>query len=92
MMEILTVVVERCELEPGSHIARKIVSVLGSERIELPKGECEEKRPDWGEYRPLVTFPAIERALRRRRRLGYLPQSETWRFHIVKNKPANMPE
>ena len=36
------------------------------ETIDLPESECKERRADLGEYSPVVTFSAIERALNRR--------------------------
>jgi len=57
-------------LEPGTHLSRKPTTLISTTHIELPDEECKEPRPDWGEYLPLVTFRAIERALDRR---GALP-------------------
>ena len=62
--------VYRNELEAGSHICRAVVSRTLFAEIVLPFSECSEARPDWGVYSPVVTFPAVERTLRRR---GVLP-------------------
>lgn len=56
------------ELEPGSHISKKIVrrDVFEPKHYEIPDDECMETRPDWGVYKPIKTLPALERALRKR--------------------------
>jgi len=43
-----------------------------------------EVRPDWGVYHPVVTFPAIERAIRTR---GLDPIGQ-WSFSIAKDAKA----
>jgi hypothetical protein len=61
-------VVNVYRLEPGTHISRKTIdrNVLPPVEYEIPEVECKEKRPDWGEYLPVKTMPALERALRKR--------------------------
>ena len=72
MSDTITAVVHVNRLEPGTHISRKTVAhdVFPPERFELPADECKEKRPDWGEYFPILTLPALERALRKRGAFG----------------------
>lgn len=67
-MNTITAIVHVHQLEPGRHISRKTVqhNVVPPVTYELPLEECEEVRPDWGVYHPVQTFPALERALRRR--------------------------
>lgn len=82
----LTAVVHIDQLEPGTHIARLTIArdVVAPRLVTLPLAECMEPRPDWGEYSPIVTFPAIERALRAR---GYFPplhRDYQYRFGIEK--------
>ena len=72
-------------LEPGRHILRKAVEVLSLVRVDIPDEECKECRPDWGEYRPLVTFPAIERALRSHDLLPWCGPDEVCYLGIVKS-------
>ena len=63
----ITVIVKRHQLEPGAHICRKQIAVLESIEVDLPRDEAAELRPDWGVWvEPVVTFTAIERALRKR--------------------------
>lgn len=76
--------VDTCQLEPGTHISRKVIARLSSTQHELPDAECREVRPDWGEYLPIVTLPAIERALLRRGLLPHLPDPFVYYFGIVK--------
>lgn len=82
-METLRVEINVQTLEPGHHIAREVIARRPLCVVDLPRAECMEPRPDWGEYFPLVTFPAIERALRRR---GYFPplaEDERYSYGIV---------
>jgi hypothetical protein len=77
--------VDRITLEPGNHQLRSVVSRERAFVVEIPDDECKEERPDWGRYFPVVTFPAIERALRSR---GYLGDEgigcdERWSFGII---------
>jgi hypothetical protein len=58
--------------EPGNHIARRKIGSRLDAVADLPGHECAEARPDWGEYSPVVTFPAIERALQARGLLSRL--------------------
>jgi hypothetical protein len=50
--------------EPGNHISRRKIGSKVDAVIDLPGSHCTETRPDWGCYSPVITFPAIERALR----------------------------
>jgi hypothetical protein len=79
--------VDRVTLEPGDHQLRKTIAREQVFVVELPDAECKEERPDWGEYSPVVTFPAIERALRSRGYLGFggLSHNERWSFGIIPN-------
>ena len=56
----------------GTHIDADRVRKIRAEIHEVPEGECKEVRADWGEYRPVVTFPAIERALKVRGLIPYV--------------------
>ena len=80
----MTIQVELVQIEPGKHICRKDVATLSVARYEIPDAECREERPDWGEYRPVVTFPAIERALRARGYLPWVGENYIHRFGIAK--------
>ena len=74
----------RNELEPGTHFSRKTISSQLVEVVELPEGDCKEVRADWGQYLPVVTFPAIERALRLRGKLGFIgSQNHCWSFSVA---------
>lgn len=75
MTETITAIIHVHRLEPGKHIAKKIIErdVVKPVLVELPKAECMEPRPDWGQYLPVVTFTAIEKALKVR---GHFPQLE----------------
>ena len=66
--ETCRAVVRVNRLEPGRHIFRKTVQrdVIPARYFDIPCDECKEVRPDWGEYFPLQTLPALERALRAR--------------------------
>lgn len=70
--ETVTATIHIHRLQPGSHISRDIVArdVIPPHSVTLPRHECIETRPDWGEYSPLVTFRMVERALHAR---GLLP-------------------
>jgi hypothetical protein len=82
----LKVIIEisKKRLEPGRHIERRPVETLEVSRVDIPDEECKEVRPDWGEYRPLVTFPAIERALRSRGLLPWVGPDIVFYFGIAK--------
>ena len=67
-------------LEPGTHIARRTLSSEPVATVELPAAECEEIRPDLGAYRPIVTFSAVERALRQRGLLNMTTLNENQCF------------
>ena len=67
------------QLEPGTHICRKIVSQRLIGTVEVPDDECKEIRPDWGVYLPVITFPAIERSLR----AHHLAPACDWSFSIA---------
>lgn len=71
MSNTLTATVHVHRLEPGRHFMRAILqrNVTPLASVELPLDECQEPRPDWGQYSPVVTLPAVERALRAR---GYM--------------------
>jgi len=85
MTATVTVTVSRNQLEPGTHIMRKITRVLQMHDIELPRDEAAELRPDWGVWvEPVVTFTAIERALRKRGELFPLPSDQSWTMSIKK--------
>jgi hypothetical protein len=75
--------IDRLTLEPGTHAYRKTLKCERVFDLVLPDDECKEVRPDWGEYEPVVSFPAIERALIRR---GFLREgltiNEEWSFGI----------
>lgn len=82
----IAVVVSINRLEPGHHICRETIarSVVPDVVVNLPAAECSEERPDWGVYRPVVTFQAIERALRRRGHLAPMADRDLeYRFGIV---------
>lgn len=82
----IPVVVSVNRLEPGHHICRETIarSVVPDVIVNLPVVECSEERPDWGVYHPVVTFPAIERALRRRGLLAPIADRDLeYRFGIV---------
>jgi hypothetical protein len=76
--------VDKLELEPGRHISRKTVARERVHLVEIPDEECKEERPDWGQYFPVVTFSAIERALVSRGYLGAgLTHNQQWSFGII---------
>jgi len=71
-------------LEPGTHHSRKTIGRKRLAEVELPLEECQEVRPDWGEYLPITTFPAIERALKRRGHFTPLySRDEQYQFGIL---------
>jgi len=72
-------------LEPGFHIDRKPISQRPWVVVELPREECSEVRTDWGEYRPVLTFPAIFRALKARGHMPPLDYGEEYQLSIVEN-------
>ena len=55
-------------VEPGTHFDRKSIEfdVLPPRFYDIPSSECKERRADLGKYHPILTFSALERALRRR--------------------------
>lgn len=65
-MDTVTVAAWIVTMEPGRHISRRTIAERPAFTIDLPRAECAEPRPDWGEYSPVLTFPAVERAIRRR--------------------------
>jgi hypothetical protein len=72
------------ELRKSHHPAAPLEKVISEEIVEIPDQECKETRPDWGEYLPLVTFPAIERALKKRGFLHYLSNpKESWTYCLA---------
>lgn len=82
-METITVQVSVHEMEAGNHFCKKTVRVVETKEYELDKAECSEPRPDWGEYSPLVTYPAIERVLNARGAFATLPANHQY-FYGVK--------
>lgn len=75
--------IDRLTLEPGTHTSRKVLKRERVFDLDLPDDECKEIRPDWGRYTPVVTFPAIERALVSRGFLqGGLTINEEWSIGI----------
>lgn len=85
----MQITIEIATLEPGTHISRKTVGRRPFKVVELPLASCQEKRPDWGEYKPVTTFPKIERSLRA---AGHLPhdlgRDEQYRFWISRKEEA----
>lgn len=69
-------------LEAGSHISREVIERRLVAQLVLPFRECAEERPDWGVYHLIVTFPAVERSLRRHGHLGYLDRDHQWSFSV----------
>jgi hypothetical protein len=76
--------IETRQLEPGTHISRHCIATLSVTRHEIPDDECKEARPDCGEYLPITTFSAIERALRKRGLITYMPDPFVYFFGVVK--------
>ena len=78
--------IEILTLEPGRHIGRRDIATREKCIVDLPDAECMEVRADWGEYLPVVTFPAIERGLRSRGLLEnrQLLNDEIYRYGIVR--------
>lgn len=74
--DTLTAIIHVNQLEPGTHISRRTIArdIVPPVLVTLPLAECMECRPDWGQYSPVVTFPAIERALKARGYLCPLPR------------------
>lgn len=71
------------EQEPGTHILKKTVkrNAMPPKTYEIPLEECMEARPDWGEYLPLKTLSALERALRKRGAFPFnLPPNHVYFF------------
>lgn len=84
-METITVEVYVRQMEPGSHFCKKSIGTVSTKEYELPKAECSETRPDWGVYHPIVTHPAIERALRARGAFPIiLPADQQYFFGVKK--------
>lgn len=81
-MHTITVTVSIHQMEPGTHFCKKILAVLESKEYTLPRAECSEPRPDWGEYSPIVTHPAIERVLRRMGAFTPLPADQQYFFGV----------
>lgn len=74
----------RNEIEPGTHICREVVSRTLVAEVVLPFGECSEVRSDWGQYSPVVTFPAVGRTLRGRGILpAYVSENEEYTFSVT---------
>ena len=82
-METVRIELQIDTLEPGTHISRRTIARRPWAVVDLPRAECMEARPDWGEYSPIVTFPAIERALRARGHIPLLGPDHSWRYGIV---------
>lgn len=76
--DTVTVTIHTNRLQPGYHISRDTIArdVVPPRVVTLPRAECEEARPDWGEYLPLVTFRMVERALHARGQLPPLPDRD----------------
>jgi hypothetical protein len=76
--ETVTATIHTHRLQPGHHISRDIIGrdVIPPQVVTLPRAECLEARPDWGEYSPLVTFRMVERALHARGMLPPLPDRD----------------
>lgn len=81
-METITITVSVHQMEEGRHICKKTVKVLNTTEHSLPLSECSETRPDWGVYHPIVTHPAIERALNRRNVFTPLPANQQYFFGV----------
>lgn len=76
------------ERKMGPHHSPKTLRTLSTTRYHLPDDACREVRPDWGEYLPVVTFPAIERQLQSLGAFPMLPENgrtQAYRFGIVRN-------
>lgn len=80
----MLVTIEKRRLELGRHILRRSVETLEVSQVDIPDTECKEVRPDWGEYSPVVTLSAIERALRSRGLLPYLGPDIVYFFGLAK--------
>lgn len=84
----VTVIVR--QLEPGTHFDRKSVSSVSEMEYDLPADECMEIRPDWGQYSPIITYPAIERALNRRNIFVPLPADQRYFYGVVQYGPTKL--
>lgn len=82
--DTLTAIIHVHQLEPGTHIARRTIArdIVPPVLVTLPLAECMESRPDWGQYTPVVTFPAIERALRARGHFAPLHHDQQYSFGV----------
>lgn len=76
--DTVTATIHTHRLQPGRHISRDVIArdVVPARAVTLPRAECMEARPDWGEYLPLVTFRMVERALYARGMLPPLPDRD----------------
>lgn len=73
-------------LEPGTHISRKTLATVKARTITLPRADCSEARADWGEYFPIVTAQATERAIKARGHMpAGLPHNQRYSFIIHAN-------
>lgn len=81
-METITVTVSIHEMEKGSHFCKKTVAIVSTTEYTLNVAECSEERPDWGVYHPILTHPAIERALSKRGVFTALPADHQYFFGV----------
>tara|TARA_R110000803_G_scaffold59101_6_gene117473 strand:+ start:1934 stop:2188 length:255 start_codon:yes stop_codon:yes gene_type:complete len=81
MKKTILAIISRVKYEPGTHATRKVIETVATTFVTVPWGDCHEVRPDWGEYLPLKTLTALERALRARGELKPLRDSSLgWFF------------
>lgn len=78
--------ISKATLENGTHIRRNVIAQTVHAVVEIPDSECMEVRVDWGKYDPVVTFPAIEKALKARGYLDilHLKDNEQWFYYVAK--------
>lgn len=78
-METLTVQISRYRMD-GAHVLAMPKDLLERYTVDVPRADCMEKRPDLGQYSPIVTTNAIERFLRKAGHFGPLPAGERWYY------------
>ncbi len=68
------------ELEPGSHTMRKTTKRTLYYQGEVAREVVSEPRPDWGQYLPVVTLPALERYIRAQGLAPDCGPNEMWSY------------